>query len=109
LAGKAKTSGHDTGGLAYGTTKKKQTDELRTRGLTVNRDDKRGDNNMNYKIPSDATPEERDLIQQAIYDATIEERKRQLVLSRVGGEAALKTATSLENAILKVRKERLGA
>jgi hypothetical protein len=61
---------------------------------------------MNYKIPSDAAPEERELIQQAIHDATIEERKRQLALSRLGSEAALETANSLENAILKVRKDR---
>ena len=64
---------------------------------------------MNYTIPSDASPEERDLINQAIENATIEERERQLVLSRVGGEANLQTANSLEKAILKVRKERLGA
>ena len=64
---------------------------------------------MNYKIPSDATIEEREVIQQAIYDATIEERERQRVLSRVGGESALETAASLEKAILKVRKQRLGA
>jgi hypothetical protein len=68
-----------------------------------------GASSMNYKIPSDATAEESDLIQQAIHDATIEERKRQLVLSRVGSEAALQTANSLENAIRKVRKERFGA
>jgi hypothetical protein len=64
---------------------------------------------MNYEIPQDASPEEREVIQQAIYDATIEERERQRVLSRVGGEKALETANSLEKAILKVRKERFGA
>ena len=64
---------------------------------------------MEYTISSHATPEEREIIEAAMRDATMEERQRQLILSRVGGEAALQTANALESAILKVRKERLGA
>jgi hypothetical protein len=61
---------------------------------------------VNYKIPSDASPEERETITAAIREATVAEREKQLAIDRLGSDAALKTANSLENAILKVRKDR---
>ena len=61
---------------------------------------------MNYKIPGDASPEERELITEAYREATIAEREKQLAIGRLGGEAALETADALTNAIHKVRNER---
>ncbi len=61
---------------------------------------------MNYQIPSHATPEERELITEAYREAAIAEREKQLAIDRLGGEAALKTADALSNAIRQVRKER---
>jgi hypothetical protein len=61
---------------------------------------------MNYEIPSHATPEERETIENAIREASIAEREKQLAIARLGSEAALKTADALTDAILQVRKER---
>jgi hypothetical protein len=59
-----------------------------------------------YTIPSDASNEERELIKAAIREATTAEREKQLAIDRLGGEAALKTADALTDAIRKVRQER---
>jgi hypothetical protein len=61
---------------------------------------------MNYKIPSDASPEERELIKAAYRDAVTAEREKQLAMDRLGGEAALETADALTDATRKVRNER---
>jgi hypothetical protein len=61
---------------------------------------------VNYKIPSDASPEERETITAAIREATVAEREKQLALSRLDSEAALRTADALANAIRQVRKDR---
>jgi hypothetical protein len=84
----------------------KQTDELPTRPGCQQAQMTRGSLAMNYQIPSDATPEERELITEAYREAAIAEREKQLAIEKLGGEAALKTADALTDAIRKVRNDR---
>jgi hypothetical protein len=85
---------------------KKQTTELRSQASCQHAEMTIGRTAMNYEIPSHATPEERELITEAIREAAIAEREKQLAIDRLGGEAALETADALTNAIRKVRNER---